>query len=145
MATESGAALSQAPEESIQILIEYGHNLGIAFQIVDDILDFIGTEEELGKPVGSDLAQGTLTLPAIFLLRDYPEDNPVRKLFSNRDGLDNIKLAIELIRNSSIIDECYQIASDYCAKGCRNLKLLPDNASRQSLIALADYVVSRKR
>ena len=145
MTTESGAALSQAPEESIQILTEYGHNLGIAFQIVDDILDFIGTEEELGKPVGSDLAQGTLTLPAIFLLRDYPEDNPVRKLFSNRDGLDNIKLAIEMIRNSSIIDECYQIASDYCAKGCRNLKLLPVNASRQSLIELADYTVSRKR
>jgi len=68
MATESGAALSQAPEESIQILIEYGYNLGIAFQIVDDILDVIGTEEEMGKPVGSDLAQGTLTLPAMLLL-----------------------------------------------------------------------------
>ena len=145
MATESGAALSQAPEESIQILIEYGHNLGIAFQIVDDILDFIGTEEELGKPVGSDLAQGTLTLPAILLLEYYPEDNPVRKFFSNRDDLDNIKQAIELIRNSSIIEECYQVASDYCAKACRDLKLLPDNASRQSFIELADYIVRRKK
>ncbi|MBA7643935.1 Heptaprenyl diphosphate synthase component 2 [subsurface metagenome] len=145
MATESGAALSQAPEESIQILIEYGHNLGIAFQIVDDILDFIGTEEELGKPVGSDLTQGTLTLPALLLLEYYPEDNPVRKFFSHRDELDNIKLAIELVRNSPIIEECYQVASDYCAKACRNLKLLPDNANCQSLINLADYVVNRKR
>ncbi|MFC1943749.1 polyprenyl synthetase family protein [Chloroflexota bacterium] len=145
MATESGAALSQAPEESIQILIEYGHNLGIAFQIVDDILDFIGTEEELGKPVGSDLAQGTLTLPAILLLADYPEDNPVKRLFRHRDELDNIKLAIELVRNSPIIEKCYQVASDYCAKACRNIKLLPDNASRRSLIELADYVVNRKR
>lgn len=145
MATESGAALSQAPEESIQILIEYGHNIGIAFQIVDDILDFIGSEEELGKPVGSDLAQGTLTLPAILLLEYYPEDNPVRKFFSNRDDLDNIKQAIELIRNSSIIEECYQVASDYCAKACRDLKLLPDNASRQSFIELADYIVRRKK
>jgi len=145
MATESAAALSQAPEESIQILIEYGHNLGIAFQIVDDILDFIGTEEELGKPAGSDLAQGTLTLPAILLLDYYPEENPVERLFRSRDEPDNIKRAIELVRNSSIVSECYQVASDYCAKACRSLKLLPDNASRQSFFELADYIVSRKR
>ncbi|MFC2022076.1 polyprenyl synthetase family protein [Chloroflexota bacterium] len=145
LATESGAALSQAPEESIQILIEYGHNLGIAFQIVDDILDFIGTEEELGKPIGSDLAQGTLTLPAILLLEYYPEDNPVKRLFRNREERDNIKLAIELIGSSPIIQECYQVASDYCAKACLNLKLLSDNASRRALAGLADYVVSRKR
>ncbi len=145
MATESGAALSQAPEESIQILIEYAHNLGIAFQIVDDVLDFIGTEEELGKPIGSDLAQGTLTLPAMLLLEYYPKDNPVKRLFESRDERDNIKLAIELVRNSSIIQECYQVASDYCARACHNLKLLPDNASRQSLTGLADYIISRKR
>ncbi|MFC1933288.1 polyprenyl synthetase family protein [Chloroflexota bacterium] len=146
MATESGAALSQAPEESIQILIEYGYNLGIAFQIVDDILDFIGTEEELGKPVGSDLTEGTLTMPAMLLLEHYPEDNPVKRLFGNRDDEGNIKLAIELVRNSPlIIQECYQIASDYCAKACHNLKLLPDNASRQSLIELAEFIVIRNR
>jgi len=145
MATESGAVLSQAPEESIQILIEYGKNLGIAFQVVDDILDFIGTEEELGKPVGSDLAQGTLTLPAMLVLERYPEDNPVKKVFQNNDRQENIKLAIELVRNSPIVQECYQIASDYCAKACRNLPLLPDNTSRQSLLQIADYVVRRKR
>ncbi len=145
MATEAGAVLSQAPEESIQILIEYGYNLGIAFQIVDDILDFIGTEEELGKPVGSDLTQGTLTLPAILLLERYPEDNPVKRLFKNRDELDNIKLAIELLRDSPIIQECYQVAADYCAKGCRNLKLLPHNASRQSLLDLADFITYRRK
>ena len=145
MATETGAVLSQASEESIQILIEYGHNLGIAFQIVDDILDFISTEEELGKPVGSDLFQGILTLPAILLMERYPENNPVKRLFKNRDEQENVKQAIELIRNSSIVQECYQIASDYCVKACRNLKLLPDNSSRQSLIRLADYIVIRKR
>ncbi len=145
MATESGAVLSQAPEESIQILIEYGHNLGIAFQIVDDVLDFIGTEEEMGKPIGSDLAQGTLTLPSILLLEYYPEDNPVKRLFSNRDEQDNMKLAIELVCNSPIIEECYQVASDYCEKACHNLKLLPENASRQSLFEIADYVISRNR
>jgi octaprenyl-diphosphate synthase len=145
LATESGAILSQAPEKSVRALKGYGHNLGIAFQIVDDILDFIGTEEEMGKPVGSDLAQGTLTLPAILLLERYPEDNPVRRLFQNEDRQRNIGLAMEMVRNSSITEECYAVASDYCARACRNIKQLPDNASRRSLIELADYVVKRRK
>ncbi|MBA7686837.1 Heptaprenyl diphosphate synthase component 2 [subsurface metagenome] len=108
-------------------------------------MDFVGTEEELGKPTGSDLAQGTLTLPAMLLLERYPEDNPVKRLFHNGDKEADIKLAIELVCNSSITEECYQIASDYCAKACRNLNLLPDNASRQALIELANYVVNRRK
>ncbi len=145
LATESGSVLSGAPEESIRVLKDYGYNLGIAFQIVDDILDFIGTEEGLGKPVGSDLAQGTLTLPAMLLLEHYPENNPVKRLFQNRDKQENIKLAIELVRNSSISEECYAVASDYCTEACCNLNLLPDSPSRQALIELADYVITRKR
>ena len=144
-ATESEAILSQAPEESIEVLKEYGYNLGIAFQIVDDILDFIGTEEELGKPVGSDLAQGTLTLPAMLLLERYVEDNPVKMLFQNRDKQENIELAIELVHNSSIIEECYAVAVDYCDKACCNLDLLPDSPSRRALMELADYIINRKR
>ena len=146
LATESGAILSQAPEKSVRALKEYGYNLGIAFQIVDDILDFIGTEEEMGKPVGSDLAEGTLTLPAILLLQRYPEDNPVRRLFHHQgDDGDNIRLAIEQVRNSSIIPECYQLASDYCARAHRSLDLLPNSASHRSLMELADYVMARKK
>jgi geranylgeranyl pyrophosphate synthase len=145
LATESGAILSQAPEKSVEALKEYGHNLGIAFQIVDDILDFIGTEEEMGKPAGADLAQGTLTLPAMLVLERYPGDNPVTRLFHNEDRRKNIGLAIELVRSSSIPEECYAVASDYCAKACRNLDLQPDSASRRSLIALAEYVVKRRK
>ena len=81
-AAESGAVLSGGPESLVQSLKTYGHNLGMAFQIVDDILDFQGTEEEIGKPVGSDLRQGTLTLPTILLMERYPDDNPVEKLFA---------------------------------------------------------------
>jgi heptaprenyl diphosphate synthase/octaprenyl-diphosphate synthase len=81
MAMESGAVLSQAPEESIQLLIEYGHNLGIAFQIVDDILDFTSTEAALGKPVGSDLTQGTLTLPMLNKILNLPEYPSNKRLF----------------------------------------------------------------
>ena len=143
--TESGAVLSQAPEKSVKMLKEYGHGLGIAFQIVDDILDFIGTEEEVGKPIGSDLAQGTLTLPAMLLLERYPQDNPVKRLFQDRGRQENIKLAIEQVCNSSVIQECYQAASDYSSKACDNLRLLPDNSARRALVELADYVVTRKK
>ena len=149
LATESGAILSQAPEQSIQVLKEYGGNLGIAFQIVDDVLDFVGTEEELGKPIGSDLAQGTLTLPAMLLLERYPEDNPVKELFNNRnmpqeDKQKKIDQAIDLVRQSPIIEQCYHIASDYCAKARHQLELLPASPTRRTLVELADFVVSRK-
>jgi octaprenyl-diphosphate synthase len=150
LATESGAILSQAPEESIKVLREYGCNLGVAFQIVDDILDFVGTEEEMGKPIGLDLAQGTLTLPAMFLLERYPGDNPVKELFNNRDmpergKQERMNQAVDLVRNSSIEQQCYEVASGYCVKACQNLRLLPDNPSRQALKDVADLVISRKR
>src|SRR5439155_12198447 len=82
-ATEAGAILAGLPEAGIGALYEYGHNLGMAFQIVDDILDCTGDEKELGKPVGSDLLQGTLTLPALVLLEQHPHDNPVRAMFAS--------------------------------------------------------------
>jgi geranylgeranyl pyrophosphate synthase len=150
LATESGAILSQAPEQSVQVLKEYGCNLGIAFQIVDDILDFVGTEGELGKPIGSDLAQGTLTLPAMLLLERYPEDNPVTGLFNNqdmpeKDKQEKIKQAIDLVCHSSIVQECYEVASDYGAKARHKLELLPDNPSHRTLVELADYILTRNR
>jgi len=146
MATESGAILSHTPEKSVKALNEYGYNIGIAFQIVDDILDFTATEEEMGKPIGSDLVQGTLTLPAMLFLERYPEDNPVKRLFQNKGNRqENIRLAIESIRNSSIVQGCYAKASDYCAKACHNLKQLPDNPTRQALTELANYVIYRKK
>ncbi len=146
LATESGAILSQAPEELVKALREYGYALGIAFQIVDDILDFIGDGTEMGKSIGSALAQGTLTLPAMLLLERYPDNNPLRRVFQNEgDKQENIKLAIELVRNSPVIEECYEVASDYCARACRNLDLLPVSASRRSLEELTNYVLARMK
>jgi len=145
MSTVSGAVLAGVPEESIQILREYGHNLGIAFQITDDILDFIGTEDEMGKPVGSDLAQGTLTLPGMFLLEQYPADNPIRKLFQEKGGADYITKAIDMVRNSPIIDQCFDVADDYRNRACCHLDQLPDNRFRQSLYGLADFIINRRK
>lgn len=150
LATESGAVLSQAPENSIEILKEYGFNLGIAFQIVDDLLDFTGSEEAMGKPTGSDLVQGTLTLPAMLLREQYPKNNPIEKLFNNRDMPEKekqkaVKQAIELLNKSSVTKQCYEVASDYCARACRRLNLLPDSPSHRALKELADLVISRKK
>ncbi len=145
LSTESGAILSEAPETSVDHLKEYGFNLGIAFQVVDDILDFVGTEETLGKPVGSDLAQGTLTLPAMLLVEHYPQDNPIKKVFQNVDREQNIARAIDMVRNSSITDECYKIAAGYCHKARLTLSQLPENSSRPVMEALADFIITRDK
>lgn len=145
MATESGAVLSNAPEKSIQIMRNYGYYLGHAFQIIDDILDFTGTEAEMGKPVGSDLLQGTVTLPTLMLLEKYPQDNPVKRYFEGGDKQTNVKQAIEMVRNSNIIQECFDVATDYCHKACGDLKNLPEKEAKKSMISLAEYIVDRRR
>ena len=145
LATECGAIISQAPEPAVRALKNYAYDLGVAFQIVDDMLDFIGTETELGKPVGSDLVQGTLTLPAMLILEQYPEDNPVTRIFHGDHSQHNITEAIALIRDSGIADDCYQLAADYAAAACRHLEILSEYPSRQALVNLAQYVVSRRQ
>jgi geranylgeranyl pyrophosphate synthase len=144
MATESGAVLSSAPEEEVQILRNYGYNLGIAFQIVDDILDYIGTEAEVGKPVGADLAQGTITLPAMKLLQRFPGNNPIEKLAKKEDVKLNVQRAIEMVRHSSIIDECYRDAAEYARRATCDLNQLPVKPAREALYFLAEYILRRK-
>jgi len=144
MATESGAVLSDAPEEAVQALSDYGHNLGIAFQIVDDILDYVGTETEVGKPVGADLAQGTITLPAMKIVQRFPQDNPIDKILAREDVEANIQRAIEMVRDSNIIDECYQEAAGYTQRATASLASLPAKPAREALYFLAEYVLRRK-
>jgi geranylgeranyl pyrophosphate synthase len=144
MATECGAILSQTPEEAIKALKNYGYELGMAFQVVDDILDFIGDEGIMGKPVGSDLLQGTLTLPAMLLLERYPEDNPVESIFSHKGNGEDLKLALEMVRNSSIVDDCYKTAREFSSRACHALKGLPPGLIHSSLSDLAEYLLERK-
>ncbi len=145
MATESGAILSQASEKEVRALEKYGYNLGLAFQIVDDILDFTGDEKKMGKPVGSDLVQGTVTLPSLLLLKYHPDDNPLAEIFKSKDKQKSVKRAVAMVLDSTIIDECYRIAEDYKNKACRELDRLPDNIGRKCLLKLADYVIERNR
>jgi geranylgeranyl pyrophosphate synthase len=142
--TESGAILSQATEEVIQSVGNYGYNLGMAFQIVDDVLDFIGDEEELGKPVGSDLREGTLTLPTIIFAEYYPEDELVKDFFGKRDA-EGVTTAVERIRNSQVINDCLSLAAEFCLKARHAAEKLPDSRARKSLIDLTDYIVERRK
>jgi len=144
-AAESGAILSGASEKTIQALSRYGYSLGMAFQIVDDILDFDGTQEEVGKPVGHDLLQGVLTLPSMLFLQRYPEDNPVVRLFRGEDPQGNRQKALDMIHNSTIIEDSYAVARDFSNDAASALEQLPDIEERRSLLALASYVLERRR
>ncbi len=144
MATESGAVLSQSPEPVIEALIDYGHNFGMAFQIIDDVLDFTGREDEMGKPVGSDLIEGAVTLPSIIFAESNPDGNLIKSIVENKDT-DKVALVVDKIRNSSIIDECLVIASDFGSRACKALEKVPDNSAHQSLIDLATYIIKRRK
>jgi octaprenyl-diphosphate synthase len=150
-AAETGAILGGAPEPQVQALRDYAYNIGMAFQMVDDLLDIQGDAQELGKPVGSDLAQGVLTLPTIMLLERYPKDNPIQALFlehaedGGHSGGDNglLQRALDMINNSSILPECYSIIRGYCQRATESLESLPQCAARDSLLVMADYIWER--
>ena len=144
MSAESGAVLAGGTEAQIQTLANYGYNLGLAFQIVDDILDYIGTEKELGKPVGSDLRQGTVTLPALLLIQRHPKDNPVSDFLAGHDREQNIAKAIEQIKRDGLIEESYQEAVKYSEKAIGLLAGLPESPCREGLRELAVYLVRRR-
>jgi geranylgeranyl pyrophosphate synthase len=136
-AGESGAILGGAPEPQVQALRQYGYNIGMAFQIGDDLLDVQGDPADLGKPVGADLLHGVLTLPTIMLLERYPDDNPVQRLFQDPEQEGKLEQVLDMIHNSNIVPACEQVVQDYCDQACADLKELPDCEARRSLLDLA--------
>ena len=144
-AGESGALLGGAPEHEVQALRRYGYNIGMAYQVGDDLLDFQGDESDLGKPVGSDLLHGVLTLPTIMLLERHPGDDPVSALFRDRDDPAKLQQVLDVIHNSGILRDCEDVVRDYCDRACAELQVLPKGDARRSLHDLAEYVRNRRR
>ena len=144
-AAETGAILGNAPESQVQSLKNFGFNIGMAFQVMDDLLDVQGDTAELGKPVGNDLLHGVLTLPGIMLLERYPANNPIEAFFSDQTQGDKLEQALEMINNSDIIPDCYQVIRDYCRRAVDFLASLPQGPSHRSLTQLADYIWERTR
>lgn len=143
--TGSGAILSGAPEEAVAALKSYGRNVGMAFQVVDDILDFTADAKELGKPAGNDLLQGTITLPTLLFMERLPKDKSVQHLFEKKGGREEVNRIIEKVRNTDILEECYKVAEDFSAKARRDIEWLPDKDCHRAMNDLTDFVVERRK
>ena len=122
----------------------YGEQLGMAFQIVDDILDFTATSEELGKPAGSDLLAGTVTLPTLLYMERSPENNPVRRAFDGVRRKANLQRAIDEIRASDLLEESMVTARRFADRALEALAELPPGDPRNHLEALVEYVLTRR-
>jgi geranylgeranyl pyrophosphate synthase len=144
--TEMAGILAGAEETQITTLRRFGRELGMAFQIVDDVLDFIGDEAQLGKPAGNDFRQGLITLPILYYLEKVADDDPVYAVLSGQqDDEEHLQVAIEAVRSSGAIEVSVAEARVYARRGQEALAILPGNPARQMLCSLADYVVERKR
>jgi geranylgeranyl pyrophosphate synthase len=145
MCTQTGAMLDAEDPEAVARLREYGLNLGMAFQVVDDVLDYTASEEELGKPVGSDLRHGTITLPAIYYLRQHPEDARIGGLAAQDDDFRaEADAAVDAIRGSDAIGLALERAGSYAADAAASLDGLPPGPVVEALRGLARYVVDRQ-
>jgi geranylgeranyl pyrophosphate synthase len=133
-----------ATEDEIAALRQYGHDVGIAFQIMDDVLDFIGAESQVGKPVANDLRQGVVTLPLIDYLDAHPRDSRVDDLLRSGQHSDDVVLPIVAdVRASGAVDRAVAEARDYVRTAQQRLLPFPNGEVRQSMLTVADYVVAR--
>ena len=143
-----GGMLGQTPREQQDALWEYGLNIGMAFQIVDDLLDFTGEEVAIGKPVGGDLREGKMTLPVIHLLArgDGQADALIRKIVGERDATrDEWRQLRTLLAHARSIDYAHGTASEFVERAKRALRVFPPGPERDALTFLPDYVLSRDR
>jgi heptaprenyl diphosphate synthase len=141
-----GAMATDAPDRISHALYRFGYNVGMAFQITDDLLDVCGTEKAIGKPPGSDLRQGNITLPVIYALQDERVRNELlAEIASIRDseGPVNSSAAVKLVRSSQGIAMAEQLADRYIAKALQALDKLPDQSAKANLAEIARFVANR--
>ncbi|HUO35562.1 MAG TPA: polyprenyl synthetase family protein [Candidatus Acidoferrum sp.] len=150
-----GAVLGKQDKEIESALAEYGRNAGLAFQLVDDLLDFTASPEQLGKPVLSDLKEGKVTLPLIFALETEAKHSAphnghaegrklVAKVLEER-GFESVKpeQITRLVRETGALDRAAQLARDYAARAKDSLAVLPDTEYRRALLAVPDFILDR--
>jgi geranylgeranyl pyrophosphate synthase len=142
-ACEGGAIVSSQPDDWTEAFRDYGYNFGMAFQVVDDILDFTGDSEAMGKPVGSDLMQGTLTLPSLLLMDQSSKSNPVQKYFA-RPSRERLSEAVQAVLDSGAIQESYEMARDFSRRANEALDVLPDLEDRETLRDLTTFILERR-
>ena len=139
-AAESGAILSGADEDIVSAMRTYGVNLGIGFQLIDDILDIASSKEKTGKPVGNDIAQGITTLPVLVYQKNNPQDDSVQRYFEKPEDLLQANDILNRISTDSVVEECLDIAYKYKDKASQALEVLPNTTERDCLLDLLEYV-----
>jgi octaprenyl-diphosphate synthase len=147
-ACEAGAVIGGVSSETRQSLSVYGDRIGIAFQIIDDVLDFVGDVECMGKPIGNDVRDGRVTLPLIAALRNAPaaEVSAVREFVCggefSESGWDNV---VEFVKAHGGVDYSRKLGSRLVEEAKSNISGLEDSPAKNSLMVLADYVTSRQK
>lgn len=144
---EMGAILAGANDQEVDILRRFGVSIGMAFQIVDDVLDLRQNTADIGKPAGLDLRQGTVTLPTMLFLENGGNDHEkdfIRELFNGDTHNDaDFETAVDVIRSSGAIEHALEIAEAYVVEAHELLAAVPAGEGRDMLAVLADLSLSR--
>ena len=144
-ATCCAALISETDADTVESTRLFGYNIGMAFQIIDDIFDFTGDQTKLGKPVGSDLRQGLITLPAIYYVEQNPEDKDAQDILAGncfKYG-EEIASLVERIRNSGAIESSLQEADAFIRSAIDTLHRFSESAERIHLEELTLYITRR--
>ena len=141
---ELGAIVGEVEPKNVRRLKRYGYFVGMSFQIVDDILDFTATDKELGKPAGSDLLQGNITLPAL-LLKDHPQVRPyIDKVIAGTLTEEERKDMLKIIRKSDAIQQAAKLSDKYLQKALKEVEALPNHPMKKKLRDIALFIGRRK-
>ena len=142
--TTTAAILSNASEPVLTYVKRFGYETGMAFQIIDDILDFTSEQTTMGKPVASDLRQGLITLPVLYYLENHPNDMDMKNILESNFCDENcLGRLLASIRESGAIKLSYEEARQSVQRGLDNLVKLPESVERKALEDLACYIVDR--
>jgi geranylgeranyl pyrophosphate synthase len=142
----SAALLSPVRKDIVEKMARFGYSVGMAFQIVDDILDFTAKQATIGKPVGGDLRQGLVTLPTILYAEHHPDDVAIDLLLKGKciENENQLNDLIEAIQTSDAPKLALAEARKFVERGISYLQTLPENPERDQLIHLAEFIVDRK-
>ncbi|MBI5167057.1 MAG: polyprenyl synthetase family protein [candidate division NC10 bacterium] len=147
-ACRAGALVARATQEKVEALAAFGLNLGIAFQLVDDALDFVAEEERLGKPVGNDLKEGKITYPLIYVLNHgAEEDRRHLRALATRETLsaEDLEEVRGLVKKYRAVEATLEVVRSYLEQAKANLHVFPESPVRLTLEAIAEFVVERDR
>ncbi len=138
---QAAGVLSDQNADNLKSLHHFGRQLGLAFQVVDDILDFTANEKQLGKPAANDLASGYLTAPALYALEETPSlERLIEREFSGEGDLEE---ALEIVRASHAIERARNLAETFAREARAALLWVPESSYQRALLALPDFVLSR--